>query len=137
MCKAVAYTIFIYKLVYTSVYTHKMADIYDTTLLCDECKTQLQKSFTIKNGFKMRSWHCPKCNKQWIHPKDEEEYKQYIELKRREFEVKLRQVGNSWSVSIPKEVIRFEEVTKTEIVRMSMDEPGKLTIFFSKIRRIR
>lgn len=136
MCKAVAYTKFIYLLVYTLVYTHKMADIYDTTMLCDECSTKLEKSFAIKNGFRLRSWYCPKCNKQWIHPKDEQDYNHFVELKKREFEVKLRQIGNSWAVSIPKEFIRFEEVTKTEVIRMSMDSPGKLTILFKRTKRV-
>lgn len=112
-----------------------MRDVYETTVICDECSKPTQKCETSKDGFTMRCWRCENCKKQWLHPGDLEEYKHFIELKRKEFEVKLRQVGNSWSVSIPKEIIRFEEVHETKIIRMSMDEPGKLSIFFQRIRK--
>lgn len=110
-------------------------DIYETTVMCDQCHKATEKSETEKDGFRIRCWQCINCRKQWLHPGDLEAYKEFIELKRKEFEVKLRQVGNSWSVSIPKEIIRFEEVSQTKVIRMSLDEPGKLSIFFQRIRR--
>ena len=110
--------------VYLCVYT--MVDIYENTILCSNCNTPLEKAYAIRGGFKLRSWVCPNCKEQILHPKDEELHRQFVELKKREFEVKLRQVGNSWAVSIPKEIIKFEDVTETKVIKMSMDEPGKL-----------
>ena len=112
-----------------------MADIYESTILCGKCDTKLEKAYAIRNGFKLRIWHCPNCKGQIIHPHDEQLHRQFLELQRREFEVKLRQVGNSWAVSIPKEIIKFEEVTETKVIKMSMDEPGRLSIFFSRMRK--
>lgn len=111
-----------------------MEDIYDTTLVCDKCKKPTTKSYVMKNGFKIRTWYCPQCRKQWYHPGDQEAYKSFMNLKRRDFEVKLRQVGNSWAVSIPKEIIRFEDITHTKVVKISMDQPGKIVLFLKKVK---
>lgn len=113
-----------------------MTDIYDTIVLCDKCSQKTEKSYIMKDGFKVRTWHCLRCGKQWYHPKDIEEYNRFKELKLRNFEVKLRPVGNSWTVSIPRDIIDFQEITTSKMVRMSMDEPGKVVLYFSKVRKI-
>ena len=63
-------------------------------------------------------------------------------LRNRDFQVKLRMVGNSFSVTIPREIIEFEEKFRQiekemdKMIHMSLQEPGKLTLFFKKdIRR--
>lgn len=111
-----------------------MEDIYQSTIVCDNCNKPTTKSDVIKKGFKIRIWHCQACNKQWYHPGDMAAYKNYINLQQRDFEVKLRQVGNSWAVSIPKEIIKFEDITHTKVVKMSMQQPGRLTLFFRKVK---
>ncbi|MFH1638527.1 MAG: hypothetical protein ABIB71_08935 [Candidatus Woesearchaeota archaeon] len=111
-----------------------MEDIYGTTIVCDKCKKPTTKSYVMKNGFKVRTWYCNSCRKQWYHPGDMAAYNNFRELKQRDFQVKLRQVGNSWAVSIPKEIIRFEDITQTKVVKMAMDQPGKLTLFFRKVK---
>ena len=63
------------------------------------------------------------------------QYEGFKRLKQRDFEVKLRQVGNSWSVSIPKEIIQFEAVKATKFVRLSLDNPGKVSISFTQIKK--
>lgn len=113
-----------------------MRDIYDATIVCDKCQKQTIKSYLMKDGFKIRIWSCPNCNRKWYHPGDMEDYKNFMLLKKRKFEVKLRQVGNSWAVSIPKEIIDFEEVTHTKVVKLSLDEPGKINLYIKKIRKI-
>ena len=129
MCKN-----FIYWFVYTAcVY---MKDIYDATLMCENCNVKTIKQVVIKDGFQMRTWSCPKCGKHWFHPTDLEAYKGFIELRKREFQVKLREVGNSWIVSIPKEIIRFEEISLTRVVNLNMDEPGKVILWFKKVKKV-
>ena len=58
-----------------------------------------------------------------------------IRIKEKEFRVKLRMVGNSYTISIPKEIINFQEEMQEEMeesIRMCLEEPEKLSIFFSK-----
>lgn len=113
-----------------------MADIFGADIVCDACKTKATKGEILKEGFKIRAWRCPKCGKIWPHPLDMAQYEDFKRLKQRDFEVKLRQVGNSWSVSIPKEIINFEAVKATKLVRLSLDNPGRVSISFTQIKRI-
>ena len=70
---------------------------------------------------------------------DLEKFKQFDQLKNKPFQVKLRLVGNSYIVSIPREIIDFQEEMHREInelINMTLEEPEKLSLFFSrKIRR--
>ena len=113
-----------------------MRDIYETTVLCDSCHGETQKSSVERNGFLLRSWHCLSCNKQWYHPSDVQAYDEFVRLKQKDFQVKLRSVGNSWIVSIPKEIIRFQEISATKVVNLQMDEPGKVVLRFTQVRRV-
>jgi hypothetical protein len=44
-------------------------------------------------------------------------------------------VGNSWIVSIPKEIIRFEEISAAKVINLNLDEPGKVVLKFTRVRR--
>jgi len=113
-----------------------MKDIYDATMVCDVCHNETQKSSVERDGFSLRTWHCLRCDKQWYHPVDLENYKEYAELKKKKFQVKLRTVGNSWIVSIPKEIIRFEEIERTKMVNLSLDEPGRIVLRFMRVQKV-
>lgn len=123
-----------------------MADIYENIILCNKCNKKTERSFIVKDGFKIRTWQCPICKKQWPHPLDLQEYENFSKIKNKNFQVKLRMVGNSYTVSIPREIIDFErdiqrEMTQMErrmerIIYMSLEEPEKLSLFFTnKIRK--
>ncbi len=119
-----------------------MVDIYDATVLCDRCNIKTKKILVNKNGYNLRTLECPNCGKRWYHPADKVECENFEKLKKREFNVKLRMVGNSYTVSIPREIIDFEEEmnkemqqhlnTMNQLVRLCLDEPGKLSLFFVK-----
>ncbi len=112
-----------------------MADIFDNPILCKECNVKTRKTYTDKDGFTIRTLECPKCGKQWPHPLDLQDYENFNKIKNKQFQVKLRMVGNSYTVSIPREIIDFEEEISKEItkmIHMSLEEPEKLTLFFSK-----
>jgi len=113
-------------------------DIFDNIIVCRDCNKETNRTITDKEGFKLRSFICPNCNKVWLHPKDEEAYKEYIKLRSKPFKVKLRFVGNSYIVSIPKEIIEFEDIERrlNKIIEMSLEEPGKLTLLFSRVRKL-
>ena len=86
-----------------------MKDIFNADIVCNECNTKTRKGIQVKDGFRLRYFECPKCKQKWIHPNDSKEYEEFKHLKKRQFDVKLRMVGNSFSVTIPREIIDFEE----------------------------
>ena len=94
-----------------------------------------EKGFVIKNGFKLRSWKCPGCGETWIHPADLKEYEDFQKIKQKEFQVKLRMVGNSYTVSIPREIVEFGEIKSDKTVRVCLEQPEKVTLFFSKVTK--
>ena len=117
-----------------------MTDIFDETIMCNKCGKKMDKVTVMRNGFSLRALECKKCGKYIYHPSDIEEYKKFQELKQRPFNVKLRMVGNSYTVSIPREIIQLEQDMHKEmakemermnkIVRLMLEEPGKLSLFF-------
>ena len=110
-------------------------DIFQNTTLCGNCNTQMNRVQTRKNGFVLRSLIRPKCHSKIIHPKDEQEYKDFINLKNKQFNVKMRFVGNSYAVSIPKEIVSFmkeQEKIMSDMVRLSFEEFGRISLKFGR-----
>ncbi len=108
-------------------------DIFDNTILCKKCNVKMQKAQLVKNHFLFRVLICPKCNEKIIHPADEQEYNRFINLKNKEFHVKMRLVGNSYAVSIPKEIVLFmreQEKIMNDMVRLCFEDMGKLSLNF-------
>ncbi|MFA6974247.1 MAG: hypothetical protein WC238_05985, partial [Parcubacteria group bacterium] len=113
-----------------------MADIFDNKILCKKCNKEMKKAIITKNGFSFRAVVCPACDEKIIHPLDEEEYGRFKNLKNKEFRVKMRLVGNSYTVSIPKEIVSFmeeQEKIMDDMVRLCFEEMGKLSINFEPI----
>ena len=112
-----------------------MKSINNANILCNNCNIKTKKQILIKNNFQLRTWKCLNCHEQWIHPLDEEAYLKYKNMKNKDYEVKLRMVGNSYTVSIPKEIIDFQENIFEEmntLIKMSLESPEKLSLFFSR-----
>ena len=120
------------------VYTqsiHKMEDVFNTTILCNNCNQATKKSYINKDGFKIRTMQCDSCKKEWYHPGDMQDYENFSRLRNKCFQVKLRYVGNSYAISIPREIIQFEEEMQREInemIQMSLESPERVSITFSK-----
>jgi len=108
-------------------------DVFENTILCKKCDSKMKPSKMVKNGFVLRAVVCPKCSSKIIHPVDEQEYLKYINLKNKEFKVKMRLVGNSYAVSIPKEIVSFmNEQSKImdEMVKLCFEDVGRLSLKF-------
>lgn len=133
-----------------------MTDIFDNKILCSKCDTKMQKGKIIKNGFLLRVMVCPNCREKIVHPADEVEYNKFINLKNKDFRVKMRIVGNSHTVSIPKEIVSFmreqnqrffsrptkdvgraQEKMMDDMVRLCFEESGRLSLNFNKMERKR
>ncbi|MFH1376866.1 MAG: hypothetical protein ABIH25_04480 [Candidatus Woesearchaeota archaeon] len=116
-----------------------MNDVFNTKILCDKCNEQTRKFPLEQEGFKLRALECPNCRKQWVHPGDIKDFQNFKELQKRQFDVKLRMVGNSFSVTIPKEIINFEERfismerEMNQMMRLSLERPGKIILRFREL----
>lgn len=114
----------------------KMTDIFDNPILCKKCETKMKPAKLIKNGFVLRMLICPRCQSKIIHPVDEQEYHKYTDLKHKEFRVKMRLVGNSYAVSIPKEIVSFMNDQKKimdEMVKLCFEDFGRLSLNFREL----
>ena len=112
-----------------------MADIFDNTILCGKCSTKMKPINLEKNGFVLRAVKCDKCNSQIIHPHDEEEYNKFMQLRNKTFRVKMRVVGNSYAVSIPKEIVKFikeQEKIMDDMVKLCFDDHKRLSLMFGE-----
>lgn len=119
-----------------------MMDLFDEVIMCKDCGRKMSRIETFKNGCRIRALECAKCGKRIYHPADVEEYKKFVSLRQRPFNVKLRIVGNSYTVSIPREIINFQEQMHQEmkkeiermnkIVRLCLEEPGKISLMFNE-----
>ncbi len=111
-------------------------DIFDNKILCHKCDKMMKKGEVIKNGFKLRVLGCINCGEKLIHPVDEQEYNKFKNLKNKEFRVKMRLVGNSYAVSIPKEIVSFmkhQEKIMDEMVKLCFEDFGRVSLNFNKV----
>jgi len=112
-----------------------MSDIFNEHVMCSKCGKEMDKRIFERDGFKLRGWQCQYCGKRILHPADEEKYKDFKRIKKKIFKVKLRMVGNSYAVSIPKEVISFmreQEKLASRIVKLCIEEAKKLALIFNE-----
>jgi len=106
-----------------------MNDIYENEIMCKKCNKKTEKGMIIKDGFKIRTWECKKCGRIWHHPLDANEYLKFNKLKQKQFKVKLRKVGNSFSATIPNEIIEFEGIKKEgRVINMQLEAADKVSI---------
>ena len=114
-----------------------MKDIFDNKIICEKCDSEMQKIQVIKNGFLLRAIKCPLCSEKIIHPADEQAYKNFSNLKSKEYKVKMRLIGNSYAVSIPKEIVCFmreQEKIINDMVNLCFEEADKLSLRFERLK---
>jgi len=95
----------------------------------------MEKTEVEKNGFILRALECKQCNNKIIHPEDLKEHEDFMNLRRKNFQVKLRFVGNSYAVSIPKEIIDFmqeQEKQMNDMVNLCFEEMGRISLNFDR-----
>lgn len=110
-----------------------MTDIFDTTILCKQCGEEMEPISVTKAGAQLRAVECPKCHDRIVHPADLANFDQYNTIKDKTYQVKLRMVGNSHAISIPKEIITFfqqQEKMMDDMVRLCFEDMHKLSIDF-------
>ena len=76
---------------------------------------------------------CENCGKSIVHPEDKKEYEEFVRLKQKEYNVKMRMVGNSYAVSIPREIVDFmqeQENMMNNMVKLCFEEAGRISLDF-------
>jgi len=115
-------------------------DIFENTVLCKKCSKKMYRGEAVKNGFILRTLECAECGQKVYHPEDLAEYKQFSNLRNRSYKVKLRIVGNSHAVSIPKEILDFFNNTEDmenmaeRMVTVALEEFNKVSLLFDEMR---
>jgi len=116
-----------------------MTDIFDTEISCKKCNLEMKKTIIEKNGLELRAVKCTNCGDTIIHPADLNALEHFGELRGKTFNVKLRMVGNSHAISIPKEIIEFmhdqQRIMQSEMdemVRLCVDDLDRLTLRFGE-----
>lgn len=118
-----------------------MKTISNAQINCPNCNKETAKAQEIIEGFRLRFHQCPKCHEKFYISNDLKEFEEFKKIRQRHFQVKLRTVGNSFTVTIPKEIIDFEERFKqmehemNKMMNLSLEEPGKVSLYFRKIIR--
>lgn len=84
-----------------------MTDIFDAKVLCKHCDEQMEQTVVKREGTDLRALRCLNCGDVIIHPADLNALNQFQNLRGKIFSVKLRVIGNSHAISIPKEIVEF------------------------------
>lgn len=99
----------------------------------------MERGIVDKSGMHLRAVICPKCGDKIIHPADLNSWEHFNNLKGKTFSVKLRMVGNSHAISIPKEIVDFineqhREVERDmqDMVRLCFEDFRKLSVMFGE-----
>lgn len=109
-------------------------DLFEHKIVCRKCNKEMDNVKIERNGFFLRALRCSKCHEKIIHPKDESEYNHFMNLRNKQFNVKMRFVGNSYAVSIPREIVNFmkeQEKMMDNMVRLCFEEFGRISINFN------
>ncbi len=94
----------------------------------------MKKAKIVKNGFVFRAVVCQDCDEKIIHPLDQEKFDKFKDLKNKQFSVKMRLVGNSYAVSIPREIVNFmkqQEKVMDDMVRLCFEDLGRVSLNFN------
>ena len=119
-------------------YLQTMTDIFDAKILCKQCNAVMKPVIVEKDGLELRAVQCLECRDQIIHPADLNGHEQFKDLRGKTFMVKLRMVGNSHAISIPKEIVTFineqhRQMRKhmDDMVRLCFEDFDTLRVRFS------
>lgn len=110
-----------------------MQDIFENTILCKNCNKKMQPENISRKGFILRTLKCEPCKNIIIHPEDKSDYEEFVKLKQKEYNVKMRMVGNSYAVSIPREIVDFmqeQENIMNNMVKLCFEEAGRISLDF-------
>lgn len=114
-----------------------MTDIFEATIICKNCDKPMKQTVMHREGCELRAVECPNCHDTIVHPADLNALQHFHALRDKTFTVKLRVVGNSHAISIPKEIVDFmNDQHRTakrqmdDMVRLCFEDFRKLSLRF-------
>ncbi len=108
-------------------------DIFDALIMCKNCHKEMYPTEIVKDGAVFRAVQCQKCKEIIYHPSDLERFKQFNNIRDKTFNVKLRVIGNSHAISIPKEIVEFmreQDKIMDDMVSLCFEDMRKLRLEF-------
>ena len=106
----------------------KQVDINKWNEIPCECGSMASKSAVKYKDYEVRGWICKKCKKEYMHPEDSIKISRLEELKKSGIKVKIRTVGQSLVITLPKELANLYGLEQGETVELSPENFRKIEI---------
>lgn len=106
----------------------KQVDINRWVEIPCECGGMARRSTVKYKNYEVRGWICKKCKKEYIHPEDSLKISKLEELRKSKVRVKIRTVGQSLVITLPKEIAKLYGLEKGETVELSPENFKKIEI---------
>lgn len=106
----------------------KQVDISQWKEIPCECGNMASRSTIKYNDYEIRGWICKKCMKEYIHPEDSLKISKIEALKKSGIKVKIRTVGQSLVITLPKELAEVYNLEKGEMVELVPESLKKIEI---------
>ena len=106
----------------------KQVDINQWEEIPCECGNMASKSTVKYKDYEVRGWVCKKCKREYLHPEDSLKISKLEALKKNHIRVKIRTVGQSLVITLPKEIAELYGLEKGETVELSSEGLKKIGI---------
>jgi hypothetical protein len=94
---------------------------------CD-CGGLARPSHTKVDGYKIRSWKCPRCDEEYLDSGDAEFVLLAKKMKRKPITAKVGILGDSFIVRIPRDLAEFLGLKKGDNARITLTGPRQIQI---------
>ncbi|MEE9236940.1 MAG: hypothetical protein V3U52_04055 [Thermoplasmata archaeon] len=106
----------------------KTVRLEDMKIVC-HCGGETEQVRTHWRGIPVRAWRCRKCGEEMIHPSDAQRALVIARaIDRGEFRVKVRQVGKSLTLTIPRKLVEAYGLEVGEIAEWGVESEDRFVI---------
>lgn len=100
----------------------------DVRLVC-HCGGKMEKVRTVWRDMPVRGWRCQKCKDEALHPGDAQRALELIRARDRgEFQVKVRQVGRSLVLTVPRRLAEAYGLEEGGDAEWGVDSDDRLVV---------